>query len=89
MMPKNWLKMVLICLQRLQIWDAQLRPWIILRENIGYAPGKAVNAGGVAVSGLEMSQNSMRISWPREEVDARLKVIMENIHEACVNLWQS
>jgi glutamate dehydrogenase (NADP+) len=56
-----------------------------LTENIGYGPGKAVNAGGVAVSGLEMSQNSMRISWPREEVDARLKVIMENIHEACVN----
>ncbi|SHF21635.1 glutamate dehydrogenase (NAD) [Mariniphaga anaerophila] len=56
-----------------------------LSENIVYAPGKAVNAGGVAVSGLEMSQNSMRISWPREEVDARLKVIMENIHETCVN----
>jgi glutamate dehydrogenase (NADP+) len=56
-----------------------------LTENIGYGPGKAVNAGGVAVSGLEMSQNSMRISWPKEEVDARLKLIMENIHEACVN----
>jgi glutamate dehydrogenase (NADP+) len=56
-----------------------------LAENIGYAPGKAVNAGGVAVSGLEMSQNSMRISWPKEEVDARLKLIMENIHETCVN----
>lgn len=54
-------------------------------HTIGYAPGKAVNAGGVAVSGLEMSQNSMRISWPREEVDARLKVIMANIHETCVN----
>ncbi|MBW6535623.1 MAG: NADP-specific glutamate dehydrogenase [Mariniphaga sp.] len=56
-----------------------------LIENIGYGPGKAVNAGGVAVSGLEMSQNSMRISWQKEEVDARLKVIMENIHETCVN----
>lgn len=56
-----------------------------LSKNIGYAPGKAVNAGGVAVSGLEMSQNSMRISWQREEVDARLKVIMENIHDTCVN----
>lgn len=56
-----------------------------LLENMVYAPGKAVNAGGVAVSGLEMSQNSMRISWPREEVDARLKVIMKNIHETCVN----
>lgn len=56
-----------------------------LSEKMVYAPGKAVNAGGVAVSGLEMSQNSMRISWPREEVDARLKVIMENIHDTCVN----
>ncbi|RIH66741.1 NADP-specific glutamate dehydrogenase [Mariniphaga sediminis] len=56
-----------------------------LTEKMVYAPGKAVNAGGVAVSGLEMSQNSMRISWPREEVDARLKVIMESIHETCVN----
>jgi glutamate dehydrogenase (NADP+) len=56
-----------------------------LSQHIGYAPGKAVNAGGVAVSGLEMSQNSMRISWPREEVDARLKLIMSNIHDTCVN----
>ncbi len=56
-----------------------------LSENMVFAPGKAVNAGGVAVSGLEMSQNSMRISWPREEVDAKLKMIMENIHETCVN----
>jgi len=53
-------------------------------QNIDYAPGKAVNAGGVAVSGLEMSQNSMRINWPREEVDARLKGIMKDIHETCV-----
>jgi glutamate dehydrogenase (NADP+) len=56
-----------------------------LSQNIDYAPGKAVNAGGVAVSGLEMSQNSMRISWPREEVDARLKLIMSDIHERCVS----
>ena len=55
-----------------------------LNENIDYAPGKAVNAGGVAVSGLEMSQNSMRINWPSEEVDARLKGIMKNIHDTCV-----
>ncbi|MCK5729806.1 MAG: NADP-specific glutamate dehydrogenase [Draconibacterium sp.] len=55
-----------------------------LSENIDYAPGKAVNAGGVAVSGLEMSQNSMRINWPREEVDNRLKGIMKDIHETCV-----
>ncbi len=49
-----------------------------------YAPGKASNAGGVATSGLEMSQNAMRLSWPREEVDARLHGIMVGIHEACV-----
>jgi glutamate dehydrogenase (NADP+) len=49
-----------------------------------FAPGKASNAGGVATSGLEMSQNAMRISWPREEVDARLHAIMCSIHEACV-----
>lgn len=49
-----------------------------------YAPGKAANAGGVAVSGLEMSQNSMRYSWTREEVDAKLKWIMQNIHKTCV-----
>jgi len=55
-----------------------------LSKNIDYAPGKAVNAGGVAVSGLEMSQNSMRINWQREEVDARLKSIMKDIHDTCV-----
>ncbi len=55
-----------------------------LSENMIYAPGKAVNAGGVAVSGLEMSQNSMRINWPKEEVDNRLHGIMRNIHETCV-----
>lgn len=49
-----------------------------------YAPGKASNAGGVATSGLEMSQNSMRLSWPREEVDQRLQQIMISIHENCV-----
>ncbi|WKL17130.1 NADP-specific glutamate dehydrogenase [Comamonas testosteroni] len=49
-----------------------------------YAPGKASNAGGVATSGLEMSQNSARLSWPAEEVDARLLQIMQSIHAACV-----
>ncbi len=48
-----------------------------------FAPGKASNAGGVATSGLEMSQNSLRLSWTREEVDERLKGIMHSIHEAC------
>jgi glutamate dehydrogenase (NADP+) len=49
-----------------------------------FAPGKASNAGGVATSGLEMSQNSLRISWTREEVDERLKGIMANIHDSCL-----
>ena len=52
--------------------------------NILFAPGKASNAGGVATSGLEMSQNSLRLSWPAEEVDQRLHGIMVSIHEACV-----
>ncbi|HMA83829.1 MAG TPA: NADP-specific glutamate dehydrogenase [Candidatus Thermoplasmatota archaeon] len=52
--------------------------------NIMFAPGKAVNAGGVAVSGLEMSQNSLRYNWSEEEVDKKLHNIMENIHESCV-----
>ncbi|MHB9029868.1 MAG: NADP-specific glutamate dehydrogenase, partial [Candidatus Latescibacterota bacterium] len=56
----------------------------IFRDSrILHAPGKASNAGGVAVSGLEMSQNSMRLSWTREEVDARLRGIMQRIHEQC------
>lgn len=54
-----------------------------LNKSIAYAPGKAVNAGGVAVSGLEMSQNNMRVSWSYEEVDSKLKDIMSNIHEQC------
>jgi glutamate dehydrogenase (NADP+) len=49
-----------------------------------FSPGKASNAGGVATSGLEMSQNSLRLNWTREEVDAKLKQIMDNIHESCV-----
>jgi glutamate dehydrogenase (NADP+) len=55
-----------------------------IAAKILYAPGKASNAGGVATSGLEMSQNSMRLPWPREEVDARLHQIMKNIHSTCV-----
>lgn len=60
-----------------------------LKENgVLHAPGKASNAGGVAVSGLEQSQNSMRISWSREEVDTRLKEIMNQIHARCVEEGQ-
>ncbi|MBR5689882.1 MAG: glutamate dehydrogenase, partial [Prevotella sp.] len=49
-----------------------------------FAPGKAVNAGGVAVSGREMSQNSLRLGWSNEEVDQKLHYIMQSIHEQCV-----
>ncbi len=57
---------------------------LYLEKKILYGPGKAANAGGVATSGLEMSQNSMRLSWTREEVDQRLHTIMINIHKNCV-----
>jgi glutamate dehydrogenase/leucine dehydrogenase len=53
-------------------------------KKILYAPGKASNAGGVAVSGLEMTQNSMRLKWTRKEVDNKLQLIMKNIHETCI-----
>ena len=57
---------------------------VYLDNKILYGPGKAANAGGVAVSGLEMSQNSMRLNWSREEVDNKLHNIMKSIHNACV-----
>ena len=58
---------------------------IFLDNKLLYAPGKAANAGGVATSGLEMSQNAMRLHWSRQEVEDRLKTIMKNIHAACLN----
>ena len=57
---------------------------VFQHAKILFAPGKASNAGGVATSGLEMSQNSLRLSWTSEEVDQKLKAIMSDIHEACV-----
>ncbi len=57
---------------------------VYMEHKILYGPGKAANAGGVAISGLEMTQNSIRLPWTREEVDARLQQIMKNIHETCV-----
>jgi glutamate dehydrogenase (NADP+) len=57
---------------------------IFHKNNVLFSPGKASNAGGVATSGLEMSQNSLRMTWPREEVDSRLKDIMIDIHSTCV-----
>ena len=56
---------------------------LFLDAGILFGPGKAANAGGVATSGLEMAQNSMRLSWTREEVDARLQGIMKAIHKTC------
>jgi glutamate dehydrogenase (NADP+) len=57
---------------------------VFLSAHILFGPGKAANAGGVATSGLEMTQNSMRLPWSREEVDEKLQVIMKNIHKTCV-----
>ena len=58
---------------------------IFIDNNLLYGPGKAANAGGVSVSGLEMAQNSMRLSWTREEVDKRLHMIMRSIHRTCLD----
>ncbi len=62
---------------------------VFLEKGVLFGPGKAANAGGVAVSGLEMSQNSMRLNWSREEVDKKLKDIMKNIHSQCVKYGKS
>jgi glutamate dehydrogenase (NADP+) len=58
---------------------------VFKEHKILYGPGKAANAGGVSVSGLEMTQNSMRLVWTREEVDSRLKLIMKTIHKTCMD----
>jgi len=58
---------------------------IFQNARILFAPGKASNAGGVATSGLEMTQNSLRFNWSREEVDEKLKDIMGNIHDKCIS----
>ena len=57
---------------------------VFQKNGVLFAPGKASNAGGVATSGLEMSQNSLRLSWTREEVDQKLREIMLNIHNSCI-----
>ena len=57
---------------------------VFLQAKILYGPGKAANAGGVATSGLEMTQNAERLPWERDEVDNRLRIIMQDIHENCV-----
>ena len=61
---------------------------LFVEKQMLFAPGKAVNAGGVATSGLEMTQNSMRISWSDKEVDEKLHYIMHSIHEQCVKYGQ-
>lgn len=62
---------------------------VFQKAKILFSPGKASNAGGVATSGLEMSQNSLRLSWPAEKVDDKLKLIMKDIHDACVQYGQT
>ena len=57
---------------------------LFIEHKVLYGPGKAVNAGGVSTSGLEMTQNAMHLSWPPSEVDSRLHQIMTNIHDQCV-----
>ena len=81
--PGNDVQRVKIALMAVEIL---MRPNLALGQEaqILFAPSKAANAGGVAVSGLEMSQNSMRLPWGREEVDKRLQEIMKNIHQTCM-----
>jgi glutamate dehydrogenase (NADP+) len=57
---------------------------VLEAARVAVAPGKAANAGGVAISGLEMTQNAMRMTWTREQVDRRLREIMRRIHAQCV-----
>ena len=73
---------LLLKVQICQQLQKQLR--FYKKQKVLFAPGKASNAGGVATSGLEMSQNSLRFNWTREEVDTKLKQIMSDIHESCV-----
>ena len=83
------LKNGVICVAEGANMPTTAEAWKLFEEyEVLYAPGKASNAGGVATSGLEMSQNAMRLSWSREEVDARLRQIMQSIHDECVNHGQ-
>lgn len=79
-----------ICLSEGANMPSNLEAIKIYQENnVLYGPAKAANAGGVAVSGLEMSQNSLRLSWSREEVDKRLQDIMKSIHKTCIDVSES
>ncbi len=82
---KEMMKNGVICVSEGANMPSTIEAIEVYREHkILFGPGKAANAGGVAVSGLEMSQNSIRLQWTREEVDAKLQQIMENIHNTCV-----
>jgi len=83
--PKHFSTMVVFVLAKVLICH-QPKEAIVLfqRAKILFAPGKASNAGGVATSGLEMTQNSLRYNWTRKEVDEKLKEIMGNIHDKCI-----
>ena len=82
---KNLIKNGCICVSEGANMPCEPKAIKIFKHNkILYAPGKASNAGGVAVSGLEMAQNSLRYSWSREEVDSKLKEIMKDIHNSCL-----
>ena len=82
---KELLKNGCVCVCEGANMPTTIEAYKVFREaKILFSPGKASNAGGVATSGLEMSQNSMRLPWPKEEVDSRLHMIMKNIHDTCV-----
>ncbi|GMU86482.1 MAG: glutamate dehydrogenase [Ignavibacteriales bacterium] len=82
---KELLKNGCMCITEGANMPTTLEAYKVIEESkILFSPGKASNAGGVATSGLEMSQNSMRLPWSREEVDRRLQEIMKNIHDTCV-----
>jgi len=85
MMPRHWPPMVANSSSKVPTCHRPTRPLKSTRtKGIAFCPGKAANAGGVAVSGLEMTQNSMRTSWTREEVDEKLKGIMKHIYSECI-----
>ncbi|HKB86692.1 MAG TPA: NADP-specific glutamate dehydrogenase [Ignavibacteriaceae bacterium] len=82
---KELLKNGCVCVCEGANMPTTIEAYKVFRDaKILFSPGKASNAGGVATSGLEMSQNSMRLPWPKEEVDSRLQMIMKNIHDTCV-----
>ena len=84
-MQRHFLKMVVYALVKVQICHQQKKQSALFQSaKILFAPGKASNAGGVATSGLEMTQNSLRYNWSRSEVDEKLKDIMGNIHDKCI-----